>query len=180
MSSPRQILSDHALVIWYNESLNDIETHTTSFWQMVFTVHFPPPRYILAMQRSPDGSLRRADGVLRFTPDRPGASVVDLLWLECKHAFGSAKEVEMQVHDAAMRYLGAVGADEERLVYAMTAIGPTFRLWTVGGGFEGLQPFRGDARRNDKSQYLDVKSNEGCEAFFAMRDDIIATHTPSR
>ena len=168
--------------LFYNHSASDTERHTAAFWQTVFTVRFPSPKYLLIMVASPDDSVRKAERVLQYTPDdldEPESIV--LLWLQVGNPLGSVKDVEAQVLDAAERHLVAKATPptSRQTIYVMTANGPTFRLWEVDGVGQGLEPLHRDAWRNDKAQYLDAKSDEGCQVFFQMRELIIKEYSTS-
>ncbi|KAG9253566.1 uncharacterized protein F5Z01DRAFT_657563 [Emericellopsis atlantica] len=101
------IVSSNALARFYNNSASDTERHTAAFWQAVFTVHFPAPKYLLIMAASPDNSVRKTDRVLQYTPEDLDEPNIVLLWLQVGNALGSVRDVEAQVLDAAERHLVA-------------------------------------------------------------------------
>ncbi|ERS96151.1 hypothetical protein HMPREF1624_07687 [Sporothrix schenckii ATCC 58251] len=76
----------------------------------------------------PDDSLRRSD----MAVTRVSSAIDDevaLLWVECKSDIGNARQVELQVLELCNRNMPRTGGIAGRVVWAMTTIGLTFRLW---------------------------------------------------
>ncbi|KAH6689137.1 hypothetical protein F5X68DRAFT_189871 [Plectosphaerella plurivora] len=161
------LLSTPNLRAWYDESWTKRESDTTIFWQAVFNEHFPAGQYLFAIQVPSVSSEKRANGALfRRVVGQPRQIV--MLWLEAKHAHEVAEAVDEEVLDAATLYFnGLLDDDTTDEVFVMSAIGPTFRLWLVKKD-ASLEPFHGNAKQNDKPQYLDAKTEAASTVFFDM------------
>jgi hypothetical protein len=141
----------------YKDAVEDIEHKWLAFWYVwLQRSFFEGDIYSATCETSPDGSLRRADIVVkRYDPAHNTLSA--MLWVECKPPTGNVPEVEHQALDAALR---CIATDDLLWIYAVTTVGVSFRSWFVEKGREELVALHGTALIADRAQYIDAHSED--------------------
>ncbi|KJR79824.1 uncharacterized protein SPSK_00050 [Sporothrix schenckii 1099-18] len=125
----------------------------------------------------PDDSLRRSD----MAVTRVSSAIDDevaLLWVECKSDIGNARQVELQVLELCNRNMPRTGGIAGRVVWAMTTIGLTFRLWKFDKITRSLAPLHGQPEVTaTRSEYIDAKHPDAVVFFHVVQQ--IKNHTAS-